>query len=73
MRTLLDTQDEFAEALLKASMTDKTYLRREFLPLPPPEFRKAMHKMAATAMHAEYGLSRRFLVRPFFLPPGGAD
>jgi asparagine synthetase B (glutamine-hydrolysing) len=64
---------QFAEALLAATMTDKTYLRREFLPQPPPEFRKAMHKMAATAMHAEYGLNRTFLVPPFFLPAGGTD
>jgi len=62
----------FAEALQKASMLDQAYLRREFLPRVRGPFTTPMHKIAATVMHAEYGLNRTFLLPPFFLSPGRA-
>jgi hypothetical protein len=62
----------FAEALQNASMLDQGYLRREFVPRLGGPFTAAMHKIAATVMHAEYGLNRTFLLPPFFLSPGSA-
>jgi len=57
----------FGEALQNASMIDQAYLRREFLPRLGGPVTASLHKVAATILHAEYGISRRFLVPPFFL------
>lgn len=57
----------FAEALTRASFLDQVYLRRELLPRIEPSFAGSVHKMAATVLHAEYGLSGALLLPPFFL------
>jgi hypothetical protein len=62
----------FAEALTRSSVLDQDYLRRQFLPRVEPLFATPMHKMAATAIHAEYGLNRTFLLPPFYLAGGRA-
>ena len=62
----------FAEALQNASMLDQTYLRREFVPRLGGPFTKSLHKITATVMHAEFGVSRTFLLPPFLLSPGSA-
>jgi hypothetical protein len=59
----------FAEALARASFLDQGYLRRELLPRIEPSFGGAVHKMAATVLHAEYGLRRALLLPSLFVPP----
>jgi asparagine synthetase B (glutamine-hydrolysing) len=61
----------FADALSRASFLEQGYLRRELLPRIEPSFGGAVHKMAATVLHAEYGLGGALLLPPFFLSPAG--
>jgi asparagine synthetase B (glutamine-hydrolysing) len=57
----------FADALSRASFLEQGYLRRELLPRIEPSFGGAVHKMAATVLHAEYGLAGTLLLPPFFV------
>lgn len=59
--------EQFLDAVLNSEIFDPAAIRGEVLPAAAAGDYKAFHKMAATAIHAEFAVRRKLLFAPFFL------